>query len=352
MSCVINVNSAPKVLFIGNETENDARRISFDVSPWVSEFGAGAVQLLIKRPGEADAYSVLLTVADGLADWMPSSTDTAIPGTAEIALAFTAGAVSIRTGIIFAVVDASIATGTTPPPSLESWVDQLGDLAETAQNAATAAENAAGSVQASADQIAANTADIATLKKSGISPSMALLNTVLVPDFEPITAAARTVKKLGNQIYVRRTGTGSNGLVVALTGDEVRTFTGTLSSYVPNVGNLIPISKLNPVLFSVQDKPTASNYTSALGLVYCSVDEQQAVTVLSKQNSELDDAVDKIVPLVPATPDGATHFALFLYTRQAQGLPSDSDMVITLDYAPEHLFNQIAALQALALENN
>lgn len=173
MSCVINVNHAPKVIFIGNETENDARRISFDLSAWVEEFGAGTAQLLIKRPGEAEAYSVLLTVNNGKADWLPSSTDTAIAGTAEIALAYSVGTVAIRTGIIFAVIDASIATGTTPPPGLESWVEQLGQLAEDAQAAAADAEAAkddaeaaAASLEGALQQIEQNEDDISALKSA------------------------------------------------------------------------------------------------------------------------------------------------------------------------------------------
>lgn len=166
MKCTIDVNNAPKVLFIGNETENDARAITFDLSAWVEEFGSGAAQVLIKRPGEAEAYSVLLTVEDGLAVWLPSSTDTAIAGTGEIALAYSAGTVDIRTGIIFAVIDASLATGTVPPPDLESWVEQIGQLAQDAQNAAADAEAAKDDAQAAAAALEASVAQIQTNKEN------------------------------------------------------------------------------------------------------------------------------------------------------------------------------------------
>lgn len=137
----ISLGNLPLLLFVGYEGENDARGFAFDYSSWTEEYGAGILQMLLQRQGDADPYPVVLSAGeDGTAIWTPSATDTAVRGSGEIQLIYTVDEVVAKTAVVRVLIDRSLGASGDPPEPYENWLDRLTELAgATQQNAADAA---------------------------------------------------------------------------------------------------------------------------------------------------------------------------------------------------------------------
>lgn len=174
MSCTIQLDNLPLMLFIGYERENDARGFAFDFSSWAKEYGEGVLQLLIRRPGDKNPYPVVMSVEGSVATWLPSATDTAVEGTGKVQLIYTVGSVIAKTAIMSVLISPSIGTGTTPPEGFEVWLEQLTDLAAKTQKNASDAASSAGAASDSADK--ANDAKTTTLAAQESAKTDALIS--------------------------------------------------------------------------------------------------------------------------------------------------------------------------------
>ena len=61
----ISLDCLPLSLFVGYAGENDARGFAFDYSSWTEEYGAGVLQMLLQRPGDANPYPAKMAPPSG-----------------------------------------------------------------------------------------------------------------------------------------------------------------------------------------------------------------------------------------------------------------------------------------------
>jgi hypothetical protein len=182
----LNANSIyPKVIRIGYEGENVVTQINFNLQMWIDEYGLGGVTLLVLRHGDKDAYPVPLMIADGIASWSITKTDTAKVGRGAIQLKYVVGE-KIKKSPIFDIscLNALDDSDTVPDP-YDSWLATLTDLstlvtakvaeslvnADIAQMAANISAQAASQSAKSAD--AAEKSELNALESAQASKSEA-----------------------------------------------------------------------------------------------------------------------------------------------------------------------------------
>lgn len=162
---------------LGRRWEHRARRIVFDISEWVGEYGAGSVRLLHQRPDDAAPYPVSVTRAnpdgtphpDGtLVLWDVTNVDTAQGGGdgryGKAELRYYAGAEGAEEFLVKSDVyktvtlDALGASLANAPEGEEDWLAALLGSVNNMEGSVSAAQVAA----ANADD-AANTARAAAI---------------------------------------------------------------------------------------------------------------------------------------------------------------------------------------------
>lgn len=129
-------------LAIGRVGEHKARRVRFDLAPWVDLYGQGTAQLLYRRPGDTAPYPVALERDGDTVIWVITSTDTAQPGrTGRAELRYYVQDTLVKSAIsLVAVAPALTVPDEIPEPPGQSWLDQ----ALAAGNKAEAAAEGAG----------------------------------------------------------------------------------------------------------------------------------------------------------------------------------------------------------------
>lgn len=155
----INLGACPlQYLSIGYVGETGARPVAFDFSAWATEYGAGVLQLLFQRPGDAEPYPVMLDIDGTTATWTPDATDTAAQGQGQAQLVYTVGGVIVKNAIFRVLIAPSLGAAGDPPEPYETWLERLTELAaETQQSALDAAGSAEAAGQSAED--AAGSAD-------------------------------------------------------------------------------------------------------------------------------------------------------------------------------------------------
>ncbi|MBQ8109701.1 MAG: collagen-like protein [Clostridia bacterium] len=74
---------------LGAQGTYNTRAIRFDVTPWMEQFGEGAVELLVQPHGADEPYTAAqVTMEDGLVEWLVSAFDTASKGYGKAALVY------------------------------------------------------------------------------------------------------------------------------------------------------------------------------------------------------------------------------------------------------------------------
>ena len=170
----INLATCPlQYLAVGYVGETGARPVAFDFSSWAAEYGAGVLQLLLQRPGDADPYPVVLDIDGITATWTPDATATEKTGQGQAQLIYTVGGVVVKNAIFRVLIAPSLGAAGNPPEPYETWLERLTELAaETQQSAidaagsAEAAGTSAGAAAGSAGAAAQSAAD-AEAAKSG-----------------------------------------------------------------------------------------------------------------------------------------------------------------------------------------
>lgn len=146
-------------VIIGRARENKVTRIDFDLSGWITAFGAGTVALSVQRQIDAEPYPVAIAIGQGgIASWEITETETVKTGHIKAQLTYYVGTKRKKSNIYVLSVRESLAeTGQAPEP-YESWLEVLQELtAETADNAvsaqgsATAASTSAAAAAQSAE---------------------------------------------------------------------------------------------------------------------------------------------------------------------------------------------------------
>ena len=131
---------------LGRQGENLARRIVFDVSGWLSAYGAGTVRLLHQRSQDNAPYPVSITQEAGYVYWDVTAADTAqagIYGQAE--LRYYVRETLAKSAIYQTTVSPALGEETEEIPQAgQYWVDSLLNAAEKVEQAAS---NAAKSVE-------------------------------------------------------------------------------------------------------------------------------------------------------------------------------------------------------------
>ena len=136
-----------KPLFEGVQGENEARSIQFDIEPWVTELGDGAVTATAKRSQDSQPYPVTVTKDGNIVTWKPTSTDTAYAGVGLFQLEYTVDSVLAKTCIWSTMVAPSLDPAGDPPDPYDNWLAEMREIAADAIQAAQDAEQAVEDAQ-------------------------------------------------------------------------------------------------------------------------------------------------------------------------------------------------------------
>lgn len=123
----VDVSSARiPVLQVGYQGENEVTDVLFDISSWITEFGEGVAQLRVKRPGnsEEESYVLSLTITDGIAVWTVSDTDTFNKGNGKVQLSYLVGNIVKKAVIYPYKVGKSIVGADNPVDPFDSWIER------------------------------------------------------------------------------------------------------------------------------------------------------------------------------------------------------------------------------------
>ena len=138
--------TARKFLFEGVQGENESRSIRFDITPWTTELGNGAVTATAKRPTDAAPYPVTVTRDGNTVTWKPTSTDTAFDGIGSFQLEYTVDSVLAKTCIWSTMVAPSLDPAGDPPDPYDNWLAEMRQIAadalQDAQDADASAQDA------------------------------------------------------------------------------------------------------------------------------------------------------------------------------------------------------------------
>lgn len=202
MKTITIKEGCPNPINLGEKGENGVSAVLFDYSEWISDFGEGAISLLVKRKGDTAAYPVVLTTADGIATWTISDTDTAVQGYGKAEYVFTIDDKIAKSAVFSFYVAADLGPAGDHPDPYESWIDTLTALggetlinaqrAEAAQTAAETAQENAEEAEQTAEGHATNAA-----QSAGAARVWRLLHCGLLT--EPITK--RTGQKRRQTVF-------------------------------------------------------------------------------------------------------------------------------------------------------
>ena len=141
-----------KTLFIGRRGENEVTEVVFDFSEWQEQFGAGVIDLYVKRSVDFDAYPVVLSIDGTVATWIVTDADTAVVGSGKIEFVYTVDQKVAKSAIFPFYVGEDIGQASSEPPDpYESWIETLTELGtETQANAQAAAQSASDAADSAA----------------------------------------------------------------------------------------------------------------------------------------------------------------------------------------------------------
>lgn len=142
-----------KTLFIGRRGENEVTEVLFDFSEWQEQFGAGVIDLYVKRNLDIDAYPVVLSVDGTVATWLVTAADTDVVGNGKIEYVYTVNEKIAKSAVFqFFVGDDIGESSPEPPEHYQSWLEQLTELgAETQTNAQAAAQSASEAAESAGE---------------------------------------------------------------------------------------------------------------------------------------------------------------------------------------------------------
>nr|DAI30647.1 MAG TPA: L SHAPED TAIL FIBER PROTEIN [Caudoviricetes sp.] len=155
---MIEITAVPgKVLMLGRQGENLARKVIFSVSGVRAEFGDGAFRLSARRAGESNVYPAAVTENGDTVEWSLTAADTQNAGRGSCELAYYAGDVRLKTWVYDTAVAKSL-TGSPKTDPYNEFLDEVNRLAaeaaisqREAKNSENAAKNSEENAKASED---------------------------------------------------------------------------------------------------------------------------------------------------------------------------------------------------------
>lgn len=161
---MIEITAVPgKVLMLGRQGENLARKVIFSVSGVRAEFGDGAFRLSARRAGESNVYPAAVTENGDTVEWSLTAADTQNAGRGQCELAYYAGETRLKTWTYDTAIAKSL-TGSPKTDPYDEFLDEVNRLAAEAaisQREAKNSENAAKNSEenAKASENAAKTSE-------------------------------------------------------------------------------------------------------------------------------------------------------------------------------------------------
>ena len=109
---------------LGVQGESCATEVEFDVRPWLREYPSGTVSAVARREGDPAPYPLTLDVADGMAVWQVSDTDTAKAGEGAVELTLTSAGTRVRSLTFKTLVTASLTDAPVDDDAWYGWLDK------------------------------------------------------------------------------------------------------------------------------------------------------------------------------------------------------------------------------------
>lgn len=130
-----------EVVNLGRVGENQARRVIFDVTDWITEYTSATIALLNQPPGATDAYPVPSITVDGNSVyWIIESADVPVYGCGKCELIATLNDVIVKSEIYGTVTQRALDdTGEAPEP-WESWQQVFSAMVQEANEAVAEAQ--------------------------------------------------------------------------------------------------------------------------------------------------------------------------------------------------------------------
>lgn len=123
----------PDKIPIGVQTENGAREIGFNVSPWLDKWPDLQFYVWVKRPKETTAYPAAAQLVGDVLEWYVSDADTDIPGCGTVEVEGSATGIRVLTGEIPTTIRPTSRASTAEPPNpIRDWHDRLMEAIENA----------------------------------------------------------------------------------------------------------------------------------------------------------------------------------------------------------------------------
>lgn len=128
---------------LGRQGENLATEVIFDLTEFITTFGTGTPQLLVKRPSDNYPYPVVLTVEDNRATWAVTDTDTAIYGHGQAELRWYVGEILAKSVVFLTYISKALVdpVAPPPPPPAGNWLEKVLETASEAVKAGQAIED-------------------------------------------------------------------------------------------------------------------------------------------------------------------------------------------------------------------
>lgn len=151
---MIEITAVPgKVLMLGRQGENLARKVIFSVSGVRAEFGDGAFRLSARRAGESNVYPAAVTENGDTVEWSLTAADTQNAGRGSCELAYYAGDVRLKTWVYDTAVAKSL-TGSPETDPYDEFLDEVNRLAAEAAISQREAKNSETAAKTSEDNAA------------------------------------------------------------------------------------------------------------------------------------------------------------------------------------------------------
>lgn len=153
---MIEITAVPgKVLMLGRQGENLARKVIFSVSGVRAEFGDGAFRLSARRAGESNVYPAAVTENGDTVEWSLTAADTQNAGRGSCELAYYAGDVRLKTWVYDTAVAKSL-TGSPETDPYDEFLDEVNRLAAEAAISQREAKNSENAVKTSEENAKAS----------------------------------------------------------------------------------------------------------------------------------------------------------------------------------------------------
>ena len=156
---MVDVKPVGQIIYAGKWTENEHRRVVFDISEFATQYPDAEYVLLMQRPYDDDAYPVpsgQIEIADGKLYWTLASGDLAQKGRGKCEIIVQSGLVIAKDDVYSIYIDEAIEYGSEPPEPWQGWVIQVAGDADRAEAAAGRAEHAAEHFRLIAEKISGN----------------------------------------------------------------------------------------------------------------------------------------------------------------------------------------------------